>query len=206
MCQLAQFYEYGYGAVERDDAKAVEWYEKTLEADDENVEAMVELGAFFKNGEGAEKDEARAEELFGRAAELLLAWEAGDELDISDKRTLGMLYLNGHGVEQDYERAAELLAGAAGDNDREAMYMLGLCYLAGQGVEQNTEKALELLTGAAEQGEYYAMEILGMAYERGKVVDKDLDMARQFYEQAAASGLDRAAQRLADLAAEPAGE
>ena len=59
MINLGDYYRHGRGGLTKDEAKAVEWYKKALEA--ENARAMCDLGDYYKYGQGElTKDEAKA--------------------------------------------------------------------------------------------------------------------------------------------------
>ena len=62
---LARLYYSGDG-VNKDDAKAAEWYQKAAEQG--NAFAQYKLGAMYDNGEGVTKDAAKAVEWWKKAA------------------------------------------------------------------------------------------------------------------------------------------
>src|SRR5689334_13332528 len=66
-CNLGGCYEYGIG-VEKDEQKAVEWYQKAAELG--NARAHYCLGCCYENGIGVEKNERKAVEWYQKAAEL----------------------------------------------------------------------------------------------------------------------------------------
>ena len=93
----AQRYDSGDG-VEKDLAKAVELYTKSVEL--EFVPAMDRLGEMYMSGTGVERDHAKGRELFRRASDLGSA---------EGTFNLGMIYWGGYGVEKDPDRYDVLL-------------------------------------------------------------------------------------------------
>ena len=68
MCSLGCAYEWGEGGLTRDEAKAVEWYQKAAEAG--NARGMENLGGCYEYGTGGlTKDEAKAMEWYRKATE-----------------------------------------------------------------------------------------------------------------------------------------
>jgi hypothetical protein len=60
-------YQYGWGSVQQDYAKAREWYEKA--ADKGEVRAMIRLGCFYGVGLGGARDYSKAREWYQKAAD-----------------------------------------------------------------------------------------------------------------------------------------
>jgi len=101
--RLAERYYKGEG-VERDPAKAANWYKKL--AEQEFSHAQLALGLMYIKGEGVEKNDTKAIEWLERAASQRLS---------DAQYLLGVAYEEGHGVEADlttaymwYEIAAAL--------------------------------------------------------------------------------------------------
>ena len=68
MNNLGLCYEHGKGGLTKDEAKAVEWYQKAAEMG--SARAMYNLGVCYKYGVGTlMKDEAKAVEWYQKAAE-----------------------------------------------------------------------------------------------------------------------------------------
>lgn len=55
-----------------DRAQAAQWCEKAVEADGENVAALMGLARIYADGRGVEMDEEKAQALYDQAAQLLL--------------------------------------------------------------------------------------------------------------------------------------
>ena len=67
MCELGNAYANGTWGLTKDEAKAVEWYQKAAEVGEEY--AMCKLGDAYANGTwGLTKDEAKAVEWYRKAA------------------------------------------------------------------------------------------------------------------------------------------
>jgi TPR repeat protein/Leucine-rich repeat (LRR) protein len=145
--------------------------------------AQCNLGVCYEHGTGVEKNQARAAELYAKAA------EQGDARALSN---LGVCYGNGTGVEKDEARAAELYAKAAEQGDARGQCYLGVCYEHGKGVEKDEAKAVKLYAKAAEQGDARGLCNLGVCYELGKGVEKDEARAAELYAKAAEQGDARA--------------
>ena len=173
---LGVSYKTGDG-VDKDPAKAIEWYQKAAEAGD--TTAMVNLGVSYKTGDGVDKDPAKAIEWYQEAA------EAGDTTAM---RFLGVSYKTGDGVDKDPAKAIEWYQKAAEAGDTTAMVNLGVSYKTGDGVDKDPAKAIEWYQKAAEAGDTTAMVNLGVSYMNGDGVDKDPAKAIEWYQKAAEAG------------------
>ncbi len=133
----------------------------------------------YANGRGVEKDDAKAAELYRKAA------DAGNSRGLV---ALGILYANGRGVEKDDAKAAELYRKAADAGNSDGMVNLGILYVSGRGVEQDDAKAAELYRKAADAGHSVGMFNLGILYEKRLGVEKDDAKAAELYRKAADAG------------------
>ena len=78
MNNLGRAYAYGQGGLTKDEAKAVEWFQKAAEAG--NAIAMHNLGNCYEYGKGGlTKDKAKAMEWYWKAAEAGIS-EAAEKL------------------------------------------------------------------------------------------------------------------------------
>jgi len=108
MGMLGSLYADGAG-VEKDYAKAREWYEKAAAKDRVLAAlAMNNLGVLYENGQGVPQDFVKAREWYEKAA-------AKDYAPAM--HNLGMLYDNGQGLVQDYAKAREWFEKAADKGD-----------------------------------------------------------------------------------------
>jgi TPR repeat protein len=118
MAELGMFYFTGRNGVERDHAKAREWYEKAAARGE--IGAMVSLGIIYAGGYGVERDYGKAREWFTKAE------KSGDEKataslgaargwfenkaqtgDANAMDNVGLFYADGLGVARDYTKARE---------------------------------------------------------------------------------------------------
>ena len=90
---LGTMYRMGLG-VEKDYAKAIEWYRKSAEQGD--AFAQGNLGVMYRDGLGVEKDSAKAVGWFTKSAE---------QGDAYAQTNLGVFYVEGQVVEQNYVTA-----------------------------------------------------------------------------------------------------
>ncbi len=166
------------GGLTKDEAKAVEWYQKAAEAG--NVTAMNSLKYAYLYGQGGlTKDIAKAMEWCKKAAEAGVAREMYE---------LGYAYLSGHwGLTKDEAKGVEWYQKAAEAGNTEAMDSLGDAYLNGRwGLTKDEAKAMEWYRKAAEAGNTIAMESLGYAYLYGQGgLTKDEAKGEEWYQKAA---------------------
>ena len=97
-----------------------------------NAEAQFDLGYAYYNGEGAEKDYAKAARWFKRSASQRFA---------KAEFNLAYCYMNGRGVPRDYDKALIYLTKAAAGGFQMAQMTLADCYAGGILVEQNAEES-----------------------------------------------------------------
>lgn len=95
MNNMGIMYKNGLG-VEQDYAKAMEWFEKSVELNNNNSIAMCWIGYMYEYGDGVEPDYEKAMEWYMKSAELN-NYEA--------MTYIAELYENGLGVKQDYNEA-----------------------------------------------------------------------------------------------------
>jgi TPR repeat protein len=117
------------------------WWELRFE----DLAAMRNLGMMLRKGQGTNKDPAKAEEIYLRAAEAGLPTAQADLAD---------MYLKGELGPPDLARALPLLQAAAAANHPVAQYQLGQFYETGAPplVPQNLETARQLYAAAASHG------------------------------------------------------
>lgn len=121
--------------------EAAKWYE--LAARQGLAEAQNNLGVMLKDGQGVERDEAKAVEWFRLAA------RQGNVLAQSN---LGWMFHGGRGVEQDYDSAQYWYRQAAQQGHAAAQNNLGLLFRDGLGLPQDSDSARYWFSLAAEQG------------------------------------------------------
>lgn len=179
---LGVFYSRGEG-VEKDAAKAAEWYGKVACLTEGDVaarsRALVKLAVLHEEGAGVPKDETAAVEHYRRAAELG---------DASAQGRYAMALARGEGVEQDLAAAAHWYRRSAEQGNATSQNNLGGMYFAGEGVEADPEEGLRLMERAAAQGLPEAFYNLAMRYGTGEDAPKDRAKAAFCMEQAARAG------------------
>ena len=168
--------------------QALQWYEKAAQQD--NVDAILQLIEIYENGYGVTKDEKKGVMYEKKAAGLGSA---------KAQYYLGNTYHNGYGGEaKNLSKAVEWYRKAAEQGYAKAQDMLGDCYYEGDGVTKDYAKAVEWYRKAAEQGYKYAQKSLGSCYYFGRGVTKDYAMAVEWYRKAAEQGYANAQDLLGD--------
>lgn len=143
------------------------------------AQELFELGERHKTGNGAEKNEKLAADLYHRAA----------EKDHSQAQyELGCCYEEGLGIEKNIKKAFELYQLSANKNYAPAQYKLARCYDFGYGVTIDKTKAFELYQLAADQDYAPAQGDLGVCYEKGEGIAVDRAKAVVLYQLAADNG------------------
>lgn len=181
---------------EKDDAKALELYEKAAEA--KQPFALFNLAILYMNGlGGVEHNQFKAHELFLEAAvrevpqamyEVALMFERGlgciqnyseaafwyeegaKRGHLESFNNLGVLYKEGHGVMQDDAKCFICFSRAAEGGLAQGLYNLGQLYDQGVGCEQDHDMALDYCRKAAYQGHEKAKAIIKGLQEDGKIV------------------------------------
>lgn len=152
--------------------------------------AKYKLGKIFLNGDGVEKDIAKAVEWLKQAAM--------EENEFAEY-ALGRLYLKGEEVEKDVFAAEEYLLKSASRGNKYAAYLLGKEYLSGENFGKDAMKAVEYLELAAEKDFEPAEYILGKEYLRGENFPKDVQKAIDYLKRAAENGLSFAEYELGKI-------
>ena len=164
MYQLGRAY-----AANRQAAEALAAYRKA--ADKGSSAAMVELGVMYGTGAGVAKDQAKAGELFERAA------KAGNPRGV-----INLEALNG-GASSNPAEARSMLAKAAEANSAEAQFQLGVMYAQGTGGPKDEVAARALFEKAAAQDHAGALEWLGAFAQSGRGGAQDTRAAKAYYER-----------------------
>ena len=142
---LGEMYYYGQGTP-IDEAKAVEWYNKS--AENGCPDAQYQLGYLYENGIVVAEDIAVANEWFKKSFEGYS--NAADSGDAKSLYELAGMYYVGAGVKSDYKKAFDLYYSAAEKCYADAKYKLGEMYKYGYGVEQDFNKSEKWYVAAAE--------------------------------------------------------
>jgi TPR repeat protein len=174
--KLGFCYYHGNG-VDKDPAKAFEWFQKAANQDNANGQKW--LGICYHKGHGVDKDHAKAFEWFQKAA---------NQDDADGQYCLGICYHEGHGVDKDHAKAFEWFQKSANQDNADGQYWLGICYHNGHGVDKDPAKAFEWFQKAAEQGNANGQYWLGICYHKGHGVDKDPAKAFEWFQKAVEQG------------------
>ena len=161
-----------------------------LLAQNGNMRAQNNLGIYYKNGLGVEKNEKKAFEYYKKAA---------DNGNSKAQYNVGICYEGSIGVEKNEKKAFEYYKISADNNDESAQYAFGLCYEEGIGVEKNVEKAFEYYKKAADNDHSSAQYAVGLCYEEGIGTRVDIDMALHYYRNAYKNGYENANLRIIDI-------
>lgn len=190
------------GYVDRDEAKAFEYYLKAAELGDSR--AMIRVADCYKAGVGTEQDNTAALEWLEKAADLgdsqamnnmgymlgfgenlnsTIEWfEKAAALGVADSmNNLGYIYLR---INNDYENAKTWYEKAIELGSLQALANLGWMYINGEGVEQNESKAIDLFREAAKAGNELGTKSLGECYANGTGVNQDLETALDWLNKA----------------------
>ena len=163
-------------------------------ADAGSSEGAHRLAIVYAQGlAGTPRDEARALELFHRAA---AAGHTRAQIN------LGILYLRGLGVPRDIVNARAWLEKAAASGDPQALYTLGRAMDEGsEQVAPDPMRAADLYRRAAEKGHVLAGLRYGLALSEGIGIKRDVAQAQKWLVQARDNGVPEAALAMGDMAA-----
>lgn len=134
--ELAEVYMSGNSYIEADPAKAIMWFEKLTDIDDDTA---VKLANYYLDGKGCTAGHESDVKAFRLLSETVKKYENG-----SAYNNLGWMFKIGRGCEApDYTQALCLFEKAAALECGRAYYHLGDIYENGLGVECNIKTALE---------------------------------------------------------------
>ena len=192
MFELAQKYENGSN-VEKDSAKAKEYYKKAAEVGCERAIKREEESHSYMNWLDETGQRFRADTPDDAYASFMedLQKDASNGLDLAQK-LLGNCYFDGKGVKQDNKEAVKWTRMAAGQGNVLAQYNMGYSYYNGLGVPHDYREAVNWYKKSAEQGYAHAQFLLGLCYDNGQGVPHDYGEAVKWYKKAAEQGFARA--------------
>lgn len=145
-------------------------YEKALElwsveAENENDQAMTNIALMYLKGEGVAKDYKKALEWFEKA----LKYE-----NISAYYNVGLMYQNGIGQERDIEKATEFLTIASEANHAGANFRLAILLLRDRSDLESVKKGFECMINSAKSSYPLAKaQISGIDIEPNKNCEKN---------------------------------
>jgi TPR repeat protein len=168
---LGIMYSQGFG-TERDPISSIYWYKKALAQNNENPDAVYNLGFIYFKGELGEKDYCKAADLGFDKAQYML----------------GTIYENGYGTGIDVLKAIHWYEKVADQNHIEASNKLGDIYLWGEIVEKDYNKAFKYNEIAASKGNISSQILLGFCYFNGYGCDKGEDKGMGLIEELSGDG------------------
>jgi len=177
-------YWHATGAAGGAKGEGYAWFLKAAENGD--AYAQHSLGMMYAFGRDVEKNDAKAQEWFQKAA----AQEYRDAYG-----ALGQL----HRRAARYEEAMRWYLRGAQAGDAGAQTGVGYLFEMGQGVGQDYGEAFTWYSKAAKSGEMTAQYNLGLAYEYGRGTEQSSEQAKYWYKKALAQGYKAAEKRLVGL-------
>lgn len=154
--RAGEHYKRGIG-TERDDAKAVEWYQRA--AAQGNSTAQWRLGLSYEMGEGVKQDYTEAAIQYRYAAE---------QEDGEAQWRLGFLYFFGFGVKQDIDLAVTWFRRSAAQGNSVGQWRLGFMYENGLGVKKDLSLAAAWYRKSALRGDPVGQRMLESLAARAK--------------------------------------
>ena len=173
---IGQSYRAG-NPVARNDEEAFKWFKTAWEKGEGVSQAAVEMAEMYRLGEGVEKNEPKALELYVQAAEL--------------KNPQAQYILGKRSYEENppnYKDAFAWLSNAAAQGYAPAQYMTGYMLLKGQGTPRSQKISMEFFSRAAQQDYAPAQYVLGQMYWKGAGVKKNQTLGRELLEKSAQNG------------------
>ncbi len=160
-----------------DPATSFAWFSAAAARGD--LESLTQKGLMLSNGDGCEKDLAKATECLREAAE---------KGHVTAIMLMGECYLTGKNVPQDFEKAAKLFQEAADKGNPIAMNKLGECYHKGLGVKRNYAEAARWFSEAGKNGNLESFGNLGALYMNGDGVARNEATAVDYFKKGIAGG------------------
>lgn len=140
----------------RNDEEAFRWFTRAWQEGDKLPQAAYELSQLYQKGEGVEKDENKAMELLGAAAQA------------KNPDAQYMLGTMAYGANPPkYEDAFAWFSNAAAGGQAQGQYMTGFMLMQGQGTPKSVPLAIRFFHDAAEQNNGAAQYVLGQIYWKG---------------------------------------
>lgn len=157
---LAYYYHHGT-YVEKDLAKAKEWYLRA--ATTENTQVRNKIARLYQIGVVLPKDDVKAFEHYSYSAE---------NGDANAQGNLAVLYWQGVGIEKNIPKGIEWAEKAAAQGSIKAKLNLGAFYNSTVSGQPDTNKALKWYQSAAEQGSHLGSLAAGKLYLKLQQFDK----------------------------------
>lgn len=163
----------------------------TAAAEIGSVDAQIQLGSRYFDGNGVPQDYA-----------LAVAWyrKAAEKGSAKAQYNLGLMYDTGKGVPTNKETAFAWYRRAGEQGVAIAQAVIGFKYAQGIGVRKDDKQALAWYRKAAQQGSVVAQHNLGNMYWHATGVSRDEKMAVEWYQKAAAQGYEDSRKALDAIA------
>ncbi|KAJ6233256.1 sel-1-like protein [Anaeramoeba flamelloides] len=174
---LGKIYKSGYGGVEMDYEKAIDYFTKSAERG--NIEAKTNLGNMKLFGTGTEKNYTEAFQLFSEAS------EGGNAMAMNN---LAVLYQYGMGTEKNLTMACKLIKKAAKKGLILAQYGYARFLLKGHACEKNESKSFIYFKRAADQGHIPSLLVTAEMYYEGRGTNKSCERSVEYYKQLSEKG------------------
>jgi TPR repeat protein len=151
--------------------------ELTLKGALGDVEAQLELGFRYMNGDGVEQNDSKCYEWFEKAA---FSGNAKGQYQV------GVCYTDGRGVDENLEEAIKWFEMSANQGFAMAQYKTAMCYIGGRGTPRDESRGIFWVTKAAEGGNVDAQCFLANCYFSGLGgVRQDYNASYSWYTKAA---------------------
>ncbi len=152
--------------------EAMIWYKKAAEGG--HPGAWTDVGLYYFDGTGVEKDEAYAVKCYEKDMSTNV---------LRTRNFLGKAYFFGRGVPQDYAKAFQLLSWAYDRGSKWGVFYLGKCCFYGLGTPQDYGRALKFLEEV--NWNYWEADYLrGMIYGQGLGVAQDIPKGVAYLQKA----------------------
>ncbi|MBQ7501887.1 sel1 repeat family protein [bacterium] len=158
-----------------------QFYLNSLKAEEGDVIAQCNLADSYYDGNGTEKDFAKAAYWYKQAAEQGEAYA---------QFMTGLCYFRGEGFSQSYDEAIKWYRLAAEQGDANAQYNLAVCYICDNN-ENNNAEALDLLNKAQQAKRVQETQaLIGFLYLTGwnNIVKRDVSLAEAALNDASQNG------------------
>lgn len=178
-------------AVSKDDKDAQIWFRKSAEQG--IVEAQLELGKLYEEGQLIKQDYNEAIKWYRKAAE---------QGHVEAQAKLGSMYDvwgEKEGITANPTESAKWYLKAAEQGDVHSAFRIGWSYRDGNGVPKDSNEAIKWFKKAAEQGDVMATTFLAAMYFNGIGIIQDYTEASVWYRKAAEYGATDAIKTLGDM-------
>lgn len=172
--------------------KAVEWLNKAAEQN--NPDALYQLGFVFSSDKYSVADEEKAYEYYSRSLDGYIKAEEENANATAEYR-IGRMCINGIGTEVNVSEGIHWLEKAALNNNAEAAYQLYKLYSEGTEIEGNPERAMQFLEISCYLDNPYAQ----YAFGKLKLEDGNLEEGIKWLESAADKDMPYASYKLGSI-------